>query len=325
MAEIPAEVLRIAEDIRSMRIRGAGRIARAAATALREAARSYRGGDLEDFRDYMERVSKVLLSTRPTAVSLPNAVAYVMKSLAGDISGAVEAVEAVVRAADEFIAYSERAVGLIAEIGSRILRAGDVVLTHCNSSATTSILLRAWEQGKAIRVIATETRPRFQGHITARELASRGVPVALIPDSAVAAAVKKADVVMVGADAITSNGALINKVGTSQVALAAKVRGVPFYVAAETYKFSPHTLVGEPVEIEERDPSEVLSPPPEGIEIRNPAFDATPPEYIDAIITELGIASPGMALLVISDHLGHKILGDVLRLDFIRALNDEEP
>lgn len=320
MSEAPAEVLAIAEDIRSMRIRGAGRIARAAAMALREAARSYRGNDLADFRGYMWRVSKILLSTRPTAVSLPNAVAYVMKHLTEDLRGVAEAVDALVRAADEFIAYSEGAVRLIAEIGARILSTGDTVLTHCNSSATTSILLKAWEQGKAVKVIATETRPRFQGHITARELASRGVPVILIPDSAVAAAMKRSDVVMVGADAITSNGALINKVGTSQVALAARAHSVPFYVAAETYKFSPHTLVGEPVEIEERDPSEILSPLPEGIEIRNPAFDATPPEYIYAIITELGIISPEMALLIISDHLGHRILGDALR-----TVDEDEP
>jgi len=316
---IPAEVLRIADDIRSMRIRGAGRIARAAAEALLIAAKSYRG-DLGGFARYMEEVSKILLSTRPTAVSLPNAVSYVMKAVRRSYGSLEEAVEAVVRAAEEFKNYSERSLDSIAEIGSKLVEDGSIVVTHCNSSAVTSILAKAWADGKRFRVYATETRPRFQGHITARDLASRGVSVTLIPDAAVVHAMRRADIVLVGADAITSNGALINKIGTSQVALAARAFGVPFYVAAETYKFSPYTLTGEVVEIEERDPREVLDPPIEGIAVRNPAFDATPPEYIDAIITEIGIISPEMAVLVITDFLGHR-----LGLEAPAGYEDSEP
>ncbi|MEM4971647.1 MAG: ribose 1,5-bisphosphate isomerase, partial [Sulfolobales archaeon] len=254
---IPEEVIRIADDIKSMRIRGAGRIARAAADALMIAAKSYRG-DLDGFVKYMEKISKILLSTRPTAVSLPNAISYVMKATRRRYRSVEEAIEAVVRAAIEFKEYSERALELIGEIGSKMIEDGMVIMTHCNSSAVTSILSRAWGDGKRFRVYATETRPRYQGYITARDLASRGIPTTLITDSAVAYVMRKADLVLVGADAIASNGALINKIGTSQVALAAKVYGVPFYVAAETYKFSPYTLAGEAVEIEERDPREIL-------------------------------------------------------------------
>ncbi|MEM1611137.1 MAG: ribose 1,5-bisphosphate isomerase [Sulfolobales archaeon] len=303
---IPEEVIRIADDIKSMRIRGAGRIARAAADALMIAAKSYRG-DLDGFVRYMEKISKILLSTRPTAVSLPNAISYVMKATRRRYRSVEEAIEAVVRAAIEFKEYSERALELIGEIGSKMIEDGMVIMTHCNSSAVTSILARAWGEGKRFRVYATETRPRYQGYITARDLASKGIPTTLITDSAVAYIMRKADLVLVGADAIASNGALINKIGTSQVALAAKVYGVPFYVAAETYKFSPYTLAGEAVEIEERDPREILDPPIDGVEIRNPVFDATPPEYIDAIITEIGVISPEMAILVITDFLGHRI------------------
>jgi len=303
---IPAEVLRIADDIRGMRIRGAGRIARAAAEALLIAAKSYRG-DLGGFAWYMDEVSKILLSTRPTAVSLPNAISYVMKAVRRSYGTLEEAVEAVVRAAEEFKHYSERSLDAIAEIGHRLVEDGSTVVTHCNSSAVTSILVKGWAEGKRFRVYATETRPRFQGHITARDLASKGISVTIIPDAAIAYAVRRADLVLVGADAIASNGALVNKIGTSQAALVAKTFGVPFYVAAETYKFSPYTLVGEPVEIEERDPREIVDPPIEGVEVRNPAFDTTPPEYIDAIITEIGVISPGMAILVITDFLGHRV------------------
>jgi Translation initiation factor 2B subunit, eIF-2B alpha/beta/delta family len=116
---------------------------------------------------------------------------------------------------------------------------------------------------------------------------------------------------VVGADAITVNGNLINKVGTSQLALAAHEARVPFMVAAETYKFSPRTLLGELVEIEERDPSEVL--PEEkrkqwpNLKVRNPAFDVTPHQYIDLICTETGAIPPEMAFWVITEKLGWEI------------------
>ncbi len=314
------DVLRIAEDIRSMRIRGAGRIARAAAEALMIAAAKYSGRDLDGFARYMEEISRLLLSTRPTAVSLPNAVSYVMKHLRRGYGSVEDARAAVISAAREFIEYSEKAVEAISMIGSRMIRSGDVIVTHCNSSAVTGILVRAWGDGKRFRVYATETRPRFQGYITSRDLASRKIPVTLVPDSAVVYVMRKADLVIVGADAISSNGALINKIGTSQVALAAKAQGVPFYVAAETYKFSPYTLFGDPVEIEERDAREIIDPVPEGVEVRNPVFDTTPPEYIDAIITEIGVIKPEMAILIITDYLGHRV-----GVEMWGGLEDSEP
>jgi ribose 1,5-bisphosphate isomerase len=304
---VPEEVAKIAEDIKTMKIRGAGRIARAAAKALLIAAREYRDSDLEGFRRYMEEVARLLVSTRPTAVSLPNAVQYVMRRLReGSYSSVEEAKSAVVRAAEEFIEYSLQAVKRIGEIGARLIRTGDRVLTHCNSSAVESVLRTAWRQGKRFEVFATETRPRFQGYITSRDLAEEGIPVTLIPDSTVLRVIeeKRITKVIVGADTVAANGAVINKIGTSQIALATRLHRIPFIVATETYKFSPYTVTGQPVEIEERDPSEVLAEPPPGVRIRNPAFDATPPEYIDMIITERGIIPPKSAALVLWEVFG---------------------
>ena len=311
MHRVPETVARIAEDIRSMRIRGAGRIARAAAKALMEAALAYRGGSLKDFRRYMEEVAGLLVSTRPTAVSLPNAVEYVMRRLRGYRGESLEeARRIVVEAAREFIEYSEQALERIGDIGSRLVRTGDVILTHCNSSAVESILKTAWRRGKRFRVYATETRPRFQGYITARHLAEAGIPVTLIPDSAVYTVMERARVtkVIVGADTVTANGAVVNKIGTSQIALAARQHGITFIVATETYKFSPYTLTGQPVEIEERSPREVIDPVPQGVEVRNPAFDATPPDYIDMIVTERGIIPPKSAALVLLEVFGRRPL-----------------
>jgi ribose 1,5-bisphosphate isomerase len=299
---VPEEVKRIADDIKTMRIRGAGRIARAAAEALMIAAEKYDGGSLKDFMSYMRRVAEMLVSTRPTAVSLPNAVNYVMRALEeAKPSNVEEARKAVVEAARSFIEYSNMALKRIGEIGARLVRTGDRILTHCNSKAVESILVTAWRQGKRFEVYATETRPKFQGYITARNLAREGIPVTLVPDSAVLQLMesKRITKVIVGADTVTANGAVINKIGTSQIALAARLYRITFIVATETYKFSPYTVIGQPVEIEERPAEEVLAKPIPGVRVRNPAFDATPADYIDMIVTERGIIPPKSAPLVL--------------------------
>ena len=297
-----------AEKIRNMEIRGAGRIARAAALALKAEAQSIEAKDLDEFSAKMHEAFRTLYMTRPTAVSLPNALRIVMRYRATSIE---EARRQIVANADAFVAGSERAVAEIGAIGARRLRDGDTVMTHCNSSAAASILTTAFRQGKRINVIATETRPRLQGLITVDAMQKAGIPTTLILDSAVRYFMKKADTVVVGADAITVNGNLINKIGTSQLALAAHEARVPFMVAAETYKFSPRTLLGELVEIEERDPSEVLSAerrqPWPSLMVRNPAFDVTPHQYIDLICTEIGAIPPEMAFWVITEKLGWEI------------------
>jgi ribose 1,5-bisphosphate isomerase len=296
-----------AEKIRSMEIRGAGRIARAAAAALRDHAGEIETPDLEGFVSGMERAAEILLLTRPTAVSLPNAIHIVMASLAGakDVENARERIT---KAANEFILGSEQAVDRIAAIGARHIREGDTVLTHCNSEAALGCILEAALSGKEFEVFATEVRPRNQGLLTIRVLNDAGIRTNYIVDSAVRSFMNDVDLVVVGTDAVTVNGAVVNKIGTSQIALAAHEARTPFMVAAETYKFAPRTILGELIAIEERDPSEVLSRKLlEGlplVRVRNPAFDVTPAEYVDLIVTEKGAIPPQMAYIIIRDYLG---------------------
>ena len=307
--DLPKDVVEIREDIRSMRIRGAGRIARAAAAALAKAATAFRGDDLKEFMEYMEGVAAFLREARPTAVSLPNATSFVINKLRRGNPATVEDGRRIVEAAArEFIEYSGRAVETIGELGARRFRNGDVVMTHCHSSAAAAVLTAAHRAGKVNKVYVKETRPKLQGLIAAKVLADAGLDVILIPDSAVRYFMKDVDRVIVGADAVAANGAVVNKVGTSVVALAAKEARVNFYVAAETYKFSPKSLVGELVPIEFRDPAEVtgkewLQGHPD-IEVLNPVFDVTPAEYIDAIITEKGVISPYAAPLILLEEYG---------------------
>jgi len=299
------ELIEVAESIKSMEIRGAGLIARSAAEALKQRAQGYEGNSLEELRRQLDEGRKALVASRPTAVSLWNAVQATLRDTAG--AGSVEELRSmVVRNADRFVARSSRAVEVIGGFGANRIRDGMRIMTHCNSKAALGAIKTAFAQGKEIEVYATESRPWRQGLLTARDLSAAGIPVTLIIDSAVRWAMKDMDAVFVGADTVCSNGALINKVGTSQLAAAAHEARVPFMVCAETYKFSPRTLSGELVEIEERDASEVVDPRllPSGVKVRNPVFDATPPEYIDSIITEVGVISPYAAYEVIVREFG---------------------
>ncbi len=289
------------EKIASMEIRGAGKIARTAAQALMEEALNSKARSLEDFLRDIKEAGELLKSARPTAVSLPNAVNFILRRTLR-AKTLEEARNIVVEAAKEFIERSETALERIGEIGARRIKDGDVIMTHCNSQAALSVIKTAFAQGKQIEVIATESRPRYQGRITAKQLSQAGIPVTMIVDSAVRAFMKDVDKVIVGADAIAVNGAVVNKIGTSMLALAAHEARVIFMVAAESYKFHPKTLIGALVEIEERSPEEVANPEEfKGVKIRNPAFDVTPPEYIDLIITEKGVFPPQAAFIVLRE------------------------
>lgn len=299
------QLLETAEKIRSMEIRGAGRIARAAAAELRDYAGRVQTRDIDDLNLKMKKAAKILVDTRPTAVSLPNAVRAVMRYKGETVEDAKIEIK---KLGDGFVINSENAVRKIGEIGARRIRDGDTIMTHCNSSAAISIIAAAHAQGKDIKIIATESRPRWQGHLTVKQLDDLGIKTSLIVDSAVRYFMKEVDVVVMGADAITANGSLINKIGTSQLALAAHEARKNVIIAAETYKFSPRSILGELVEIEERDSSEVISPEKLGglsnVSVKNPAFDVTPREYIDLICTEVGAIPPEMAYVIIKDFLG---------------------
>jgi len=316
--QLPAEVLEIAEGIKTMRIRGAGRIARAAVQALKTVVEKSQAKSPEELVKELDYTARYLLHTRPTAVSLPNGIRFVMyrvKTAFRHGANLEDLKITAIDAANSFIESSKKAIERIGEIGARRIVSGDTILTHCNSSAAISVILTAYKQGKDIKVYATETRPLFQGRITARILAKAGVPVTLIVDSAVRFFMNEIDKVVVGADAVAANGAVVNKIGTSQIALVAREARTRMFVAAGTYKFSPETMIGELVKIEERSPLEVvdeefLKQNP-NVKIRNPSFDVTPPEYIDLIITEKGVIPPQGAVLVLKEEFGW-IIGEEL-------------
>lgn len=281
-----------AKKIKSMEIRGALKIGLTAAESLKEYAQEYGGKDfLKDF----EKQAEALKKARPTAVSLPNSVDYVMY-LAKEYPR-----EHLPKLIDTFVRKQKDALAKIAKMGAQRIESKDTVLTHCNSTAALETIKEA-AKTKSVKVVCTETRPRDQGYLTAGFMAKSKIPVTLIIDSAVRSAMEEFDIdkVVVGADVVAANGAVANKIGTSQIAVIAKEHNVPVIVVCETLKFSPQTYEGQMIPVEERSHSEIR-PPMKGVKMWNPAFDFTPPEYIDVIVTEEGVISPYMAYEVLKD------------------------
>ncbi|MDZ7849673.1 MAG: ribose 1,5-bisphosphate isomerase [Halodesulfurarchaeum sp.] len=288
------EVESTAEDIEEMEIRGAATIAGAAAEALGAQATASEATDPEAFEAEMRRAARELYETRPTAVSLPNALRFVLQDMDGETVDAKR--ESILEASRQFQEDLEHAQERLGRIGANRLRDGDRVMTHCHSTDALATVRHAVESGKHIEAIVKETRPRNQGHITARRLREMGVPVTLIVDSAAHRYLNDVDHVLVGADSIAADGSVINKIGTSGLAVNARDRGTPIVVAAQTLKLHPGTLTGHTVEIEMRDETEVIGADKReeigDIEVKNPAFDVTPPRHVDAIITERGQFPP---------------------------------
>jgi len=302
---VPA-VEETATDIAEMEIRGAATIARAAARAVCTQAVETDATDAATLRAEVRVAARRLHATRPTAVSLPNALRYVLDRMEGEDPEAVR--ESVVAASEEFRARLDRAQADLGAVGANRLGDGDTVMTHCHSTDVLSCIEAARDQGKSLSAVVKETRPRKQGHITAGRLRELDVPVTLVVDGAARRYLDEVNHVFVGADSIAADGSVVNKIGTSGLAVLARERDTPVVVAAATLKLDPATLSGATVDIETREESEVL-PTDERAEVgdvsvANPAFDVTPPRYVDAIVTERGQFPPESIVVLMRELYG---------------------
>jgi methylthioribose-1-phosphate isomerase len=271
----------VAQAIRDMVVRGAPAIGCAAAFGV-----ALSGGTAESY--------DILARSRPTAVNLFWALERMRK--AKDLKAEAEAIYA------EDVAANHE----IGRLGAELIRERARIMTHCNAGALatagygTALGVIRSSKHKNITVIANETRPYLQGaRLTAYELVQEGIPCTLITDSMAGHLMSKGevDVVVVGADRIAANGDVANKIGTYTLAVLAKRHGIPFYVAAPLSTFDPKIPDGSHIPIEERPAAEVTGYgetrwAPQGVAVRNPAFDVTPAELITGIISEKGIASP---------------------------------
>jgi methylthioribose-1-phosphate isomerase len=300
----------VAEAIKKMVIRGAPAIGVAAAMGLALGASQSVGTSVADLEDDFDYMAKVMAATRPTAVNLFWAIERMRQRLLKEKARTQDPLEIKARLIEEaqnIFREDIEANRALGRFGGELLADGDTVLTHCNAGALATagdygtalgVVRGAIDAGKRIAVIADETRPFLQGlRLTAWELAQDNIPVTVITDNMAGHIMKsgKINAVVVGADRIAANGDAANKIGTYMVAVLAKKHEIPFYVAAPVSTLDLTLKSGDEIPIEERDEREVThikdnQLAPDGVAVRNPAFDVTPNELIAAIITDRGIA-----------------------------------
>lgn len=298
----------VAGAIRELVVRGAPAIGCAAALGLAAAARRYPDdvqGFLAAFAEDVER----LRNSRPTAVNLFWALDRQRRSCEAAIGGGAANARAALEREGLAIWHDDiRSCRAIGEHGAALLPDGARVLTHCNAGALATggygtalgVIRAAVRSGKRIRVYADETRPILQGaRLTAWELQRSGIDVVLICDVMAGALMQSGEIThcIVGADRIARNGDVANKIGTYMVAVLAARHNVPFYVAAPLSTIDLNTETGASIPIELRRGSEIThiggtQVAPEGVEVRNIAFDVTPASLVSGIITEVGVAQP---------------------------------
>ena len=283
----------IADRIRKLEVQGARNVAIAAIKALEALAEETSAKTRKELMKELAEARAILFASRATEPLMRNAVRWIISQVENSDKQQVGALAKLVSSSSsQFLKNLEASKECIAEIGAKRIRDNAVVFTHCHSSTVTHLLSKAKKDGKTFEVVCTETRPVFQGRITAKEMLALGVKTTFIVDSAARSFMRNADLVIVGADAITSEGNVINKIGTSTVALLAHEARKPFYVVSELLKFDPATVCGDYEKIEERSPDEVWKGAPESLVIRNPAFDVTRRDYIHGVICEEGVIPP---------------------------------
>jgi len=308
---IYTDVRRVVDDVRIRQMRGGTVVTHAALKALRSGALKTRAPSSKEFLSELRENANYLMKIRAASIPLSNSLRWVMLDVrqAADHGAYVKELQNILlESSRTFDRNLEESIRQIAEIGARRIRQGDVIMTHSYSSSVIAIIKKAHEQHKRPRAFVTETRPELEGRDVARELAAAGIDVTLIIDSAVSHFIEDSDKVLIGAEAVAANGAVVNKIGTATIAAVAQRARVRVYAAASTYKFSPETMLGELIEIEERDPSYVFGPrmgrKTPHFSVRNPAFDVTSPQDIDLIITERGVIPPQAAIMVVREQKG---------------------
>lgn len=303
------DYLMVAKGIKDLWIRGAPAIGIAASMGIAIGAQNLNASSFDEFMKGLEPVFTTLLETRPTAVNIQWAVERTKRLLSERKDESIDSLKIfLTEEANRVLADDIEINRTIGKFGAQFIKDGDTVITHCNAGSlatggygtATGPIRVAVEQGKKIHVYADETRPVLQGcRLTSWELMQDNIPVTLITDNSAGAILHKGEInlAIVGTDRTVANGDVANKIGTYSLAVLCKENGVPFYVAAPLSSIDFSLASGDLIPIEERGPEEVTHVfgcqiAPDGVRVRNIAFDVTPARYITGIITEKGVFRP---------------------------------
>ena len=302
---ISPEITSLIDEIKNDRVHGASQLARQAVNVLKIAAERSQAGSAKAFLLEQEEVGEKLMSARPAMAPIFNIVSGLLKAIsekstARDLKSIKQFT---ISRADEAVTRSLQAVAQIAEYSFELIADSDRIMTHSYSSTVVAVLKEAFTKHRNIEVIATRSGPGRTGERIAQELGLYGIPLTFIDDAAMGLYISTVNKVMVGADRVCADGKVVNGIGSYQLALAAKRAGIPFYVLCETLKFDPR-LKGDEVDLEEKEPSEVIEPGrlPLEVKVKNPYFDITPQELVTGIVTENGLLTPEEVIRHIEKH-----------------------
>lgn len=285
------------QDIKDLKIQGNTNIAKSAAKGILDYITNAKADSYKEFAENVKKYAMALANARPNEPMAYNAMTFIIKDIDESDTQQQVRVKAIERI-ENFFKYLDESFEIIRLNAVNLLKGHNIFLTHCHSSLARDILIRIHEVNPEMKVINTETRPVYQGRITSAKLSAAGIPVTQIVDSAATSFLldnryPTSEVIIVGCDGITVNGDLVNKVGTYNIALAAKEAGIPFYVVTQSMKVDLRSSKDGEFIIEQRDPKEVWPEAPKGVEIINPAFDLVPAKYITGgYITEKGLMEP---------------------------------
>ena len=295
-------VVEIVERVRIDVIGGAADTAKEIVRAIKSLAQDSLAETPEQLAGEVEEAVIDILRVMPTLAPPLNALHRVMgqMEIASEAGASVkELQETIIQAVDTFLDWSAHSIERVAVYGAELIKNGDVIFTYSMSSSVWKIFSLAKSHGKSFEVIVTESRPANEGMWTVDEMLKIDIPVSVSIDACIGDLVAGADLVFVGADAISSHGFSLCKVGTYPAALVAKAHGVPFYIAADTLKFDTTSLLGLAPKIDPIHRHEVIGEKyPQDVRVVGRIFDQTPPSLVDAIITEIGLLHPTACVMV---------------------------
>ncbi len=277
---------KICSDIKTLKIQGAIAIAKEGSKAFFDESLKIKAKTSVELLKELKKVKKQLINTRPTEPALRNALDYYFYNL--NISSLQKMKIHLDLKFNEIMTHFSDARKKVIEYGVRKIKKGMVVYTHCHSSMVCDILVTAKKKGINFEVYNTETRPLYQGRKTATQLAKVGIKVTHFVDAAARHAIKKADIVFFGVDAITTTK-IYNKIGTETFAMLAKEFDVPIYFVTDSWKFDIESIFGYDEIIEKRLEKEVWDKKPKNVKIYNYAFDQVDPQLSTGIISDLGV------------------------------------
>ncbi|MDD4251262.1 MAG: S-methyl-5-thioribose-1-phosphate isomerase [Candidatus ainarchaeum sp.] len=277
-------------DLKSLKIQGATNVRKKSLEALVKASLLSKFNNEKEFRQEFLKNAKKLFNARPTEPELRTSIRIVKKNISDKKLTVNEMKKIIESTVQEYEKNRGVAIEKMSKYGAELIKPNSTILTICHSSTVVSTLIKA--KKKIAHVYCCETRPRFQGRITASELSKAGIKVTLIVDNAASTVLKKCDYFFSGADAFLADGDVINKIGTNQISILCKKYSTKHYVVLSTHKFEPSSFFGKDSPIEQRNSKEVLEKNIKGVEIINPAFDRTDSSLIEGIICEKGVFSP---------------------------------